>query len=204
MILLVARDAVAIGQRLRRRSHHFIGERTHESVAVHAVDDLAVAHAHPPSSTRQQIGRVRHRLCPPRQHDLGLTEADLVRGVHDRPQSGAARLIHRVRRHLVAQAALDGDLSRGIRPDAGLPRIAKDHLIDFRGIDSAAFDRRLCAGDTELRRGQRRQRAAEFADRRAQRRDQKNLFIEPGQLFPPEARSPYRSTFQLQQSNRAW
>ena len=59
-----------------------------------------------------------------------------------------------------------------------MPGVAENHLIDLRRIDAAALDCRLRDRDAELRCGHRCQRAAEFPDRRAQRCDQEDVFVE--------------------------
>ena len=85
-VLLFARDFVVVGQRLRGRSHHLVRQRAEKSVAIHAVDHFRVAHAIAPARTRQEVGRVRHRLRAAGQKHIRAAEADLVRGIHDRAE----------------------------------------------------------------------------------------------------------------------
>jgi len=89
------------------------------------------------------------------------------------------------------QTAADGDLSRGVRADAGLAGVAEDRLVDCRRINAAALQRRLRRGDTEVGSGQFRERAAELADRGANGGNQENvLFVQTLllQFIPSAAR----------------
>ena len=69
--------------------------------------------------------------------------------------------------NFLRHAAADGNLPRWIGTASGLPGAAEDSFLYLIGLDSGALDRRFGGHRAHVSRGQRRERSAEFADRRA-------------------------------------
>jgi len=87
LVLFLARDFVLTGQLLGRLAHQQSGKRIAEAVAVHAIDELHVAHARAPSRTFGEIRHARHALRSAGQNCICTTEHDLLRRQNDCFQS---------------------------------------------------------------------------------------------------------------------
>ncbi len=186
-ILFFARDAVLRGQRLRRLPHDLLGQGAQEAVLVHAVHRALVAHAVAPARAGQEIGDPAHRLRPARQHDVGITIAHGAVGEVDRLEAAAARHVHGEGGHFPRDAGTKGDLARDVGAAARLPGAADDRLVDLGGGDATPPQGFRGRGRAELGGGQRRQAAAELADRGAH--GARHQYLPHAPCSPLEARA---------------
>ena len=102
------------------------------------------------------------------QHQLRLAQRDLLRGLRQDFQPGAADALHQQRGARLRRAGVEADMAgqeEGV--GAGLADVGDDGLVDRAGIDAGRRDRRACRVDAEVGRRHRRQRAAELAERGA-------------------------------------
>jgi hypothetical protein len=115
-VLLLARDAVLLGDVLRGDAHVVLVVDVPQAVDDHRVDQLPVAHALAVARVRQHVRRHAHALLAPGDHDLRVAVADGLRREHHGLEARAAHLVDGHRRHRVRQAALDDGLARGFWP----------------------------------------------------------------------------------------
>ena len=167
VVLLPARDPVAVGKGLRGGSHQLSAERTQEAVPVHAVDELAMAEPVAPAGARQEVGRVGHRLGAAGQDDVCVPQRDRLPGLQDADQARGARLVDRVRRHGVGDSRAVADLTGHVGTRTGLPAASHDREVDIGGVDPGALECGPCGMGAEIGRGHVDERAPELADRRA-------------------------------------
>ncbi len=74
--------------------------------------------------------------------------------------------MHGDRRHVLRHAGAQRDDARDVRRLRRLADAAEDHLVDQRGIDAGAREQRIDGDAAEVVRGKRRERGADFAERR--------------------------------------
>ncbi len=164
-------------------AHHQAGERVVEAVAVHAVHHLGVPQPIPPAGARQEVGGVGHALGAAGEHHLGLAGQDRARRAEDRLEARAAGLVDGVGRAVDRHAGAVGDLPRGVGAAAGLAGVAEDHLIDSRRLAAGPLEGGLGRGGAEVGGRERRERAAELADRRPHRRGEDDV-VRRHRYFP--------------------
>ncbi len=169
----VAGDTRFDRQLLRRLAHDQAGERVVEAVLVHAIDDLVGAEAVAPARPGEQIGRVRHAFGAAGENDLGFAEEDRAGCRDHRLQSRAAGLIDGKRRSLDRNAGAEGYLTGAVGSAVGLAAVPEDHLVDERGLETGAPQTSGGRVRAEIGRGEPGESAAEFADRRSHRRDER-------------------------------
>ena len=131
LILFVASDFITASQLFSRLAHHQSGKRIVEAIAIHAVNQLDVAHARAPARALREIRNPRHALRATGQNDIRATEHDRFSGQNDRAQSGSARLVHGERGNMIWNTSAKCDLSRNVRTAAGLSRASPNRIIDL-------------------------------------------------------------------------
>ena len=95
-----------------------------------------------PSRTRgSRYGALLIDSIPPGDGDLDVAGRDALGGKHDGLEAGAAHLVDRQRRDMVAEAAVERSLAGRILAVARLDDVAHDALVDERRIDPGARDR---------------------------------------------------------------
>src|SRR5580693_7754806 len=75
-VLLVARDFVLFGEDFGGFSHHHLGQRAEESIAIHAVNEFLVAEAISPARSVEIIRKARHGLSTAGKNATRLPEKD--------------------------------------------------------------------------------------------------------------------------------
>ena len=90
LVLLLARDAVILGDVLGGDPHVDVLEGVDEPVMDHRVDHLRVAHARAEATARHQVGRPRHVLHAAGHDDVRVARPDDLRRQRDGLQAGAA------------------------------------------------------------------------------------------------------------------
>ena len=143
LVLLLAADAVRLGEVLRRDAHVDLVERVGEA-ADDRVDHLRVAHARAPAGVRHPVGAAAHRLGAAGDGDVGIARRDRLRGGHDRLHAGAAQAVDRERGHLLRDARPSSPTTRAMYMSSGaewitLPNTTCSTCV---GLDSGALERR--------------------------------------------------------------
>lgn len=85
---------------------------------LHVVEEFGMAHAKASTRLRQQMRGIGHRLQSACQYGVDVTQANLVRALHDRLQSGPAQLVHGGSRYMHWDAAGDRRLTCRTLADA--------------------------------------------------------------------------------------
>ena len=98
-ILVGAREAILRGSRIGEAAHELAVPGALQAVVEHVVEDFAVPQAIAGTGLEQQVGRVRHRLEPAGEHEIGAAGGDLVGAVHDGAHAGPAHLVDGRGRH---------------------------------------------------------------------------------------------------------
>ena len=126
-VLLLARDPVLLGQRLRGLAHELLGQRAQEAVLVHGVHGRLVAHPVAPARARS-AGRARGSSTRCRRPAPRRRRRRARRGRPGRWPSGRCRRpCSRCRRALPAGTpGAVRDLAGHVGPAAGLARAAED------------------------------------------------------------------------------
>ncbi|MCY1227892.1 hypothetical protein D9M72_401830 [compost metagenome] len=141
------------------------------TAAVEAVEEAHIARARAPAHVGGVVLDIAHALDAARDHHVGGTALHHHRGRDDGLQAAAAAAVQLHARHLDRQAGLQ----RGPAADAGHFAVGvglgKDHVVDTRGIDAAAFHHGANGGGGQFLHGHRAQAAAEGADGRAEGSD---------------------------------
>jgi hypothetical protein len=146
-VLVLARDAVALGDVLRRLAHRIrrvaLGEAgVHEAPADGRVHEPAVAAREAPLRLQHHERRARHRLHAAGQHEAGLAEPDLAGGLHDRLEAGRAQPVHRHAGHLLGEPCDERCHPRHVPVVlAGLVRAAHVDLVHRLRVDVVALHR---------------------------------------------------------------
>src|ERR1700685_1942085 len=96
-----------------------------------------------------------------------MARGDFLISQRDRFEARGTRLVYRVSRHFLRDAAADGDLASGIRASASLACVAEDRLFNLIGTNGGAVDGGFSRNDSHVDRGHGGQGASELTDRRA-------------------------------------
>ena len=140
---LLASETVLGGQVLGGDAHGRVGVGVGEGGPHHVlqlgVDSETGAEANVPGG----VGAGRHVVGSAGQHDVGVSEKDLLGAVDDGLESGAAETVHDQGGGLHSQAALEGHVAGQVgRVRAG----GGEHVADARGVH-ALWGQVLCRGD---------------------------------------------------------
>jgi hypothetical protein len=122
------------------------------------------------------VRRLGHVLGAADQHDLGVTEDDLLGAADHRLEARAAQAIDGERRHRDRHSRAQADVSRvvdGVR--RRLLHVAENHVVHVLGSDLRLRQRRLRRLDGEVGGGEVLERAAESAESRALGTDDPDL-----------------------------
>jgi hypothetical protein len=162
-VLLLAADAPLGAQVLRGDAHvadaEGVGQHRH-----HGVDRLGVAHPRAAAQRRQQISAARHHFHTAADGEIGVTQHDRLRRVHDRLLRRTAQAVHCEGHRIHAHAATDG----GQAGNVGIATLGRDAVAD-RGerhrlrVDTGACDRFLDHRRAQIARFHVLQRATETA-----------------------------------------
>src|SRR5258706_16092513 len=114
------------GQYFGRLSHHQSRKGIVKAVAVHAINQFRMTHAHSEARAFSKIGNTRHAFCAAGKNNLSAAKHDLFSRQDDRSQTRPAGLVDGKRRHAIRYAGSKSDLSRDVRPAAGLPGATPD------------------------------------------------------------------------------
>ncbi len=147
--------------------HVLAPPRALEAVAQHRVARLARRPCASRSAPAQQVGRLRHRLHAAADADLDVAGADRRVEQRDRAHPRRADLVDRLRADLHRDAGVDLRLARGDLPLAGLQHGPSRRARPARARRPARSSAPAIAIAAELGRVERREPAAELADRRA-------------------------------------
>jgi hypothetical protein len=82
--------------------------------------------------------------------DVGFSESDEARSIHNGGQPRKADFVNRDGRGLPTDACCDGALSRGVLASTSLNYLAKNHLIDGINVHAGAFNCRAEGDSAEL------------------------------------------------------
>ena len=107
----------------------------------HQVDQRPVSELVAEARLLEHVGRVRHRLHPARDDDLGVAGTNHLVGDLDRADRGRADLVDRVRRKIDRQARADRRLTRRRLAGAALQHLAHDRVLDLLVLDACAVER---------------------------------------------------------------
>ena len=121
-----------------------------EPVEDHRVDQRAVAEPVAEARLLEEVRRVRHRLHPAGDDELGVAGADHRVGDLDRADRRRAHLVDRVRRRLDRQPGADRRLPRRRLAGARLQHLAHDHVLGLVGLEADALERRPDRDRAEL------------------------------------------------------
>ena len=181
-VLIRARHLVTRRHFFGGDAHVGEADRAGQPLVQHRVDRVAVAHAIAPPRAREQIRRVRHRLCAAGNHRVHIADADRLDGVHDRLHSGSADAVDRLARNLDRKPRFQSRLSGDVHSRARLQHAAHHGVPDVRWWDAGARDRFTNDDRAEIHRAYVLQRAAECADWRPARGEDHDLevFVHPG------------------------
>ena len=135
VVLLLARDAVVLGDVLGGDAHVDVLEGVHQPVMHHRVDHLRVAHARAEATAGHQVGRPRHVLHAAGHDDVRVARPDDLRRQRDGLQARAAEHVDGRRGHLDRQPGSDRGLARGVLAEAGLQHAPEQDLLDLLGRD---------------------------------------------------------------------
>ena len=145
-VLTLPGDADLLVVPLGGEPHGDVVERVGQAVVHHRVDERGVAEPEPGPRAGQQVRRLRHRLHPSGNDDLGVAGTDhLIRQV-DGVQTREAHLVDRVGGDGHGDAGLDGGLAGRDLALAGLEDLAHQHVVDLVRCDPGATK---CFGDGE-------------------------------------------------------
>jgi len=114
------------GQHFGRFPHHQARQRIIKAIAIHAIDQFGVTHAHAEARPFGKVGNARHALGAAPQDDVGAVQHNLFSGQNDRAQPGPAGLFRGKGRHAIRHSGAKSNLSRDVRPTARLPRTTPD------------------------------------------------------------------------------
>ena len=160
-VLLLARDPELAGDERGLLDHVQPVEARVEPVVDHQVDQRPVAEPVAEARPGERVRRVRHRLHPARDDELGVARADHRVGDLDRADRRGADLVDRVGGRLDRDPRADRRLPRRRLAGARLQHLAHDHVVGL----AAARSRRARAP-----RGSRSRRARSPSTRRGRRR----------------------------------
>ncbi len=175
-VLILAGDLPARGDVLGGVAHVIAVEGVPQAVLDHGVDHVEIAHF----DTCAQMGAVRglaHGLLAAGDHDLGIAIEDRLVAERDRPQPGAAELVHAPRRALDRDARGDRRLARRVLPLPCREDLAEDHFRDLATLDASALERLFDGRLAQFVGRQVRERAVEGPDRRAGRADDDDIVL---------------------------
>jgi hypothetical protein len=141
-VLILARDAQLPGDKRRLLDHVLLIEGGGESVMGHQVDQGAVPEPVAEPRLLEDVGSIRHRLHPTRDHDAVVTRANHEIGDLDRADAGGADLVDRVGGDLLRQAGAKGRLPGGRLPGAALEHLTHDDVLDLVVRNACAVESR--------------------------------------------------------------
>ena len=130
--------------------HLLLGEGVGESVVGHRVDRSDVTHAEAEPGSRQEVGRLAHRLHAAGDADVEIAGPDRLVGDPDRAHAGCADLVDGLRGHLARDTGLDLRLSGGDLALPGLEHLAVDDALDLVGIHLGAVERLRDRGASQV------------------------------------------------------
>mmetsp|Transcript_28628 Transcript_28628/g.53937 ORF Transcript_28628/g.53937 Transcript_28628/m.53937 type:complete len:287 (-) Transcript_28628:323-1183(-) len=160
-----------------------LGKRAHKATLVigvfqpveeHMVDDLPMAQPRPAAHFGQHIGGVGHTLHPARNHGVGVTQCDLVKGDHGRFHARSTHLVQCGGGHILAQTCRKPGLTRGGLTLTCGKHTAHQHFIHRR--KARTVERSLDRNTAQICRSHVGQCALETAHRRSGGRGNHNRF----------------------------
>ena len=134
-----------------------------------------MSQAQTPARAVEVIRQPRHALRAACQHAIQIALRDLLEPQRHGFHPAGAGHVHGVGGNFFRNAAADGNLPGDIGPAPGLPRIAENGLLHLLARHSGALQRCPGRNRAHIRRRLRGQRAAKFADRRANGGEDENL-----------------------------
>ena len=164
-VLLGAEDPVLPDEVLRGLAHQLAAEGAEETVAVHPVHDLAMAHAQAEAGAGQQVRSRGHAFGSAGENDVVFVRGDRESAEGQRLERGRAGLVDREGGDGIGDSGAVGHLAGGVGAAAGLAGVAEDGFVDRRGGEPRAFDGGPGGDFAQVRGGHRREGAAELADR---------------------------------------
>jgi hypothetical protein len=168
-VLRLASDLVFLHQIFRLPAGMRVGERIVQSVAQHAIIELAIAHAVAPPTARDEIRRLLHVLHAASHRDIDISKGNLLGRGNNGLCPRAADAIDRKRRRHDGQPGMDSRLPGGIHLGAGLDDVAHDDSFHLVGAKLRARDRSADRHSTESGSWHVLETASKGADRGANR-----------------------------------
>ncbi|MNX92628.1 hypothetical protein D3C86_1247780 [compost metagenome] len=148
-VLLLAAQAVLLGQVLGGDAHVVIVERIPQAIADHGVDDLRVTHAQAGTGAGHDVIGQAHVFLATGDDHVSVAATNRLSAQVQGLEAGAADLVQGHRRHSKRQAGLDRSLARRVLPGAGGQHLTHDHFIDFSRVEAG-----LCQQLTDHRSAQ--------------------------------------------------
>jgi hypothetical protein len=169
-VLLRPRQLVFGADHFAGVAHVTLLERAPQAVVDHRIEYFAMPHAEPVPDALEQIRAVAHRLHAAGHRDLDVAGRDPLRGEHDGLQAGAAHLVDRERRHVIAEAAAQRGLARRRLAEAGRYDVSENAFLDRLRIDGGAANGLAHDHRAKLRGGEFLQRPEKLPRGRPHRR----------------------------------
>jgi hypothetical protein len=111
---------------------------------------LAGFHEDVGKTTRREDGNIGERLRAPRDHDVRVTQYDLIAPGRNGLRRGCAGAVYRVGGNLLRKLRQEADLA----PDVGHERrghdLAEDDFVDFVAIEVRALEQLTCRVATQI------------------------------------------------------
>ena len=174
-ILILAGDAVLLGDELGGLAHVEVVVDVPEAVVDHRVDCGGIPHTEAGARLREQVGSVGHRLHAAGDDDVRIAGLDGLRGERDGAQARAADHVDGDGADFGRKSAEERGLARGILAESCRNNVAHDAFVDLFGLELRALDGCADGDSAEARGGHIGERTLEFADRRADSADDDDL-----------------------------
>lgn len=139
VVLIGARDAHLGGELLGAGAHREAGAGIGEAIELDGVEDLAVAVAEAGARLGEVKGGVGHALHPAGDDNVGGAAHDGGSAMHDGLHAGCANLAHAARDSVLGKAGERGGLASGRLANAASEDMAKDELINKRGVNAGTI-----------------------------------------------------------------
>ena len=149
-ILLFAGDAVLVGDQLCGLSHVEVVVLVPQTIVDHGVDQLAMAQTHAAARFGQQVRCVGHGLHAARKDAIRVACANGLRGQHDGLQTRTANLVDGHGANGCGNSRAQRNLASRVLTQARCKNVAKDDLLDCRGVNARAGDSLLCSKGSQF------------------------------------------------------
>ena len=138
----IARDPELARDERRLLDHVALVEGGREPVVGHQVDQGAVAEPVAEPRLLEDVGSIRHRLHPTRDHDAVVPRTNHEIGDLDRTDARGADLVDRVRGRLDRQPGRHRGLPRGRLAGAALEHLSHDDVLNLVVRNACAVESR--------------------------------------------------------------